>query len=370
MNKNYRQFLISSVTFFSGLYFFLEYVLPEKIGSFQFGLYHSHISRGFIVIGTMAIGLGVINIVRVHGTAVIRARKGWLNSVALLLGLLIMFIVEGGDFLSSEARVSEWKSLSDLKAYSEQIRKDYVAKKIPAQARVELMVQRIESLIDSRSDSTSNLRIVSEGEKGKKLSEEYGESLETLRKKALALSEIYYQNANKLEIKEEDVEQSSAMLGDVLSEYAVLASAHAGLERQISQTAEVADSLSRFNYEKSVFSKGKSLLSNSFLFPLGAAMFSLLAFYIATAAYRSFRIRSAEAFIMMLAAVIVTLGQIPHGPLYISEDLPFLRLWLLKNLSTPAFRAIYIGAALAGLAMAVRMWLSLEKSPLATEEAE
>jgi hypothetical protein len=73
---------------------------------------------------------------------------------------------------------------------------------------------------------------------------------------------------------------------------------------------------------------------------------------------------------MMLAAVVVTLGQIPQGPIYISEDLPLVRLWLLNNLSTPAFRAIYFGAALAGLAMAVRMWLSLEKSPLATEDVE
>lgn len=358
------------MTFLSGLYFFLEYVLPEKVGSFQFGLYHSHISRAFIVIGTMAIGLGVINIVRVHGTSVIRARKGWPNSLALLLGLLVMFVVEGGDFLSSEARVTEWKSLSDLKAYSEKIRKDYVEKKIPAQARVELMIQRIDSLIDSRDDASSNLRVVREGEKGVALSEEYGSALSSLRKKALSLSKIYYQNESKLKIDEEDVQQSSELLGDVLGEYTIISSAHAGLEAQISVTAEAADTLSRFNYESSFFSKSKSLLSNSFLFPLGAAMFSLLAFYIATAAYRSFRIRSAEAFIMMLAAVIVTLGQIPHGPLYISEDLPFLRLWLLKNLSTPAFRAIYFGAALAGLAMAVRMWLSLERSPLATEEAE
>jgi hypothetical protein len=93
-------------------------------------------------------------------------------------------------------------------------------------------------------------------------------------------------------------------------------------------------------------------------------MFSLLAFYIATAAYRSFRVRSLEALIMMIAAVVVMLGQIPHGPLYVWDKLPAMRLWLLQNLSTPAFRAVYFGAAIAGLAMSVRMWLSLERSPL------
>src|SRR5262249_28906565 len=100
-----------------------------------------------------------------------------------------------------------------------------------------------------------------------------------------------------------------------------------------------------------------------------SAMFALLAFYIASAAYRSFRVKSIEAFIMMLTAIVVMLGQIPFGPLYISPHLPAIRLWLLEDVSTPAFRAIYFGAAVAGLSMAVRMWLSLERSPLAPEES-
>ena len=70
----------------------------------------------------------------------------------------------------------------------------------------------------------------------------------------------------------------------------------------------------------------------------------------------------------MLAALIVILGQIPQGAAYISEDLPGIRKWLLDNISTPAFRAISFGAAIAGLAMAVRMWLSLERSPLEVDE--
>ena len=101
--------------------------------------------------------------------------------------------------------------------------------------------------------------------------------------------------------------------------------------------------------------------------PLGSAMFSLLAFYIVTAAYRSLRIRSLEALVMMIPALIVMLGQIPHGPLYVSESLPDIRRWLLENLNTAAFRAIFFGSAIAGLAMAIRMWLSLEKSPLSSD---
>jgi hypothetical protein len=94
---------------------------------------------------------------------------------------------------------------------------------------------------------------------------------------------------------------------------------------------------------------------------LGAAMFSLLAFYIASAAYRAFRVKSAEALLMMIAALLVMLGQIPFGA-YLTPHFPEIRLWVLQVFSTPAFRGIALGAAVAFLAMAMRMWLSLETS--------
>ena len=111
---------------------------------------------------------------------------------------------------------------------------------------------------------------------------------------------------------------------------------------------------------------------------LGSAMFSLLGFYIASAAYRAFRVQSLESLLMMCAALLVMLGQIPFGLKLqnfladwniIHLDLPELRNWLLLVPSAAAFRAIKIGAAIAGLVIAFRMWLSIESENFSEESA-
>jgi len=114
-----------------------------------------------------------------------------------------------------------------------------------------------------------------------------------------------------------------------------------------------------------------SFMFDGLYVPLDSTVFSLLAFFIVSAAYRAFRIRSAEASLMMITAFIVMLGQVPIGMAltnWIPADGPLagLRLerltnWILTGLNAAAFRAIIFGAMVGYIAMSLRVWLSLEK---------
>lgn len=108
----------------------------------------------------------------------------------------------------------------------------------------------------------------------------------------------------------------------------------------------------------------------NFFNPLQAAMFSLLAFYIASAAFRAFRVRNVEASILLIAAMIVMLGRIPFGESLFAwipggeRWLPSLTEWIMNTPNTAAQRGIIIGAALGAASLSLRVILGIERSYL------
>lgn len=364
MNQKFKNILIAFFTFIGGLYFFLEFMLPKSIDifgvtDFKFGHYHDDISRGVQVIGIMAIGLGVINIIRVHGDRVIKNKSGSTNSIALILGLFAMLVIEGIDLVQSERRLQPRRQLDAIVLFVAKIDSEYKAEHEVVTAKtvteindtairnIDALVSALNSLKENVDTGSGYLNTKFQNESDTKAGDVVVSTLSNAIVKGDALKEAYLQDPP---ISKEAMHVASLELIEALK-----------------VSGNAVSELTQINHEKTFVKKISHFFFEGLFVPLGAAMFSLLAFYIATAAYRSFRFRSMEAVVMMVLAIIVMLGQIPHGPLYVSPYLPNIRDWLLKYLNTPAFRAIFFGSAIAGLAMAVRMWLSLEKSPLSNE---
>ncbi len=95
--------------------------------------------------------------------------------------------------------------------------------------------------------------------------------------------------------------------------------------------------------------------------PIQATMFSLLAFYITSAAYRAFRARNVLATIVLVSAIIVMLGRIPIGEA-ISPHIPEVADWIMNVPNMAAQRSIMIGLGLGAAAIAMKIVLGIERS--------
>jgi hypothetical protein len=95
--------------------------------------------------------------------------------------------------------------------------------------------------------------------------------------------------------------------------------------------------------------------------PMMSTMFSLLAFFIASAAYRAFRARTREATILLVTSVIVMLGRIPLGQ-FLWGKLPEYTDWIMAYPNLAVQRGIIIGAALGAAAMSLRIILGIERT--------
>jgi hypothetical protein len=97
--------------------------------------------------------------------------------------------------------------------------------------------------------------------------------------------------------------------------------------------------------------------------PMQATVFSLLAFFVASAAYRGFKIRNFEASLLLFAAVLVMIGRVPMGE-WISPYFPKVANWILTVPSMTARRGIFVGIGLGTIATSLRVILGVERTYL------
>lgn len=102
-----------------------------------------------------------------------------------------------------------------------------------------------------------------------------------------------------------------------------------------------------------------------------STMFSLLAFFVASASFRAFRIKSKEAALLMISAFIVMLGNVPLGRVF--ANIPFIgqyldmseiKEWIMTYPSSAAQSAILIGAMLGYITSSMKIIFGVERSHL------
>jgi hypothetical protein len=121
------------------------------------------------------------------------------------------------------------------------------------------------------------------------------------------------------------------------------------------------------------------------IIPLQSTMFASLAFFIVSAAYRAFRIRNFAATLLLVAACLVMIGNVPLGGTIWRgiaslvhviipgvdavrfgnlEAFAAIKDWLMSIATAAAVRGIAIGLALGGIAMSLRIILGIERTYL------
>ncbi len=111
--------------------------------------------------------------------------------------------------------------------------------------------------------------------------------------------------------------------------------------------------------------------------PLTATMFTLLAFYIASAAFRAFRAKNLEAILLLGTAFIILLGRtfagvaltgwIPPDSAFSGLRVENLTVYIMSVFNTIGNRAIMIGIALGIVSVSLKVLLGVDRSYLGKE---
>ncbi len=94
--------------------------------------------------------------------------------------------------------------------------------------------------------------------------------------------------------------------------------------------------------------------------PLQATTFSLLAFFMSSAAYRAFRIRGLEATILMITAFVIIFGTTTIG-----NYVPYMNdivEWIMAVPNLASKRGILIGVGLGVVATSIKIILGIERN--------
>lgn len=373
-----RNRLIKLVTFLSGLYFVIEFLFPK--GSITTPLQHGQVTDGYIAVGSAALFLGLISLFIVHGGRLLFLRRGWGASLALLIGVFWMFLLAGAEWYASEQVARRVRPVTLLSEFSRRIADDEVRRQgqdghtelsqiMPLRERLGALVRAVAELSEQaelfeQAKSSEQAKLDSQDALKSQLANPQG-SVSAIQQVLAANQALAGAMALATEGSSTDGAtdgQADALTNTPLSlpNFQQVSAPLNALADALDGLAVKMDEQAREDYKNGGVKRWYDFTVQGVFSPLSSSMFSLLAFFMAAAAFRAFRVRNIEAALMVAAASLVILGQTPFGVRLI-EFLPALRLWLLEVPNSAAFRAIAIGSSVAALVLAFRMWLSLDR---------
>lgn len=101
---------------------------------------------------------------------------------------------------------------------------------------------------------------------------------------------------------------------------------------------------------------------------LSGTMFAVLAFYIVSTAYRSFRIKSPQAFVLFVAAFILILGKVPLGQIiwdsalgWTGQSVSAVIEWIMQVPAVAGKRGIMIGISIGAIVTSLKIIFGIEK---------
>lgn len=110
---------------------------------------------------------------------------------------------------------------------------------------------------------------------------------------------------------------------------------------------------------------------NNAIVALDSAMYSLLAFFIASASFRAFKARTKEAGVLLISGAITMLYNAPAGSAIfgpLAQNFNDLGDWILNVPNMAGFRGIMIGAAVGAISLGIRVLTGRERGYLGAGE--
>jgi len=104
---------------------------------------------------------------------------------------------------------------------------------------------------------------------------------------------------------------------------------------------------------------------------LDSAMYSLLAFFIASASFRAFKARTKEAAVLLVSGAVTMLYNAPAGSSIFGPLAPNFNdfsEWILNVPNMAGFRGILIGAAVGAISLGIRVLTGRERGYLGAGE--